>query len=407
MFGKRRVLVALLAIVSLGTLLCVVPSMPALIVGRVIQGVSGGVLPLAYAIVRDELPPARVAHGIALLASLLGVGGGLGVIIAGVLVEHLSYTWMFWLQLPAFLAVASYVHRCVPDSTVTAPARVDWAGAVLVSAALLALLFTITQASRWGIGSARTLLGFAIAFALFGVWARSALRRPDPLLDLRLVRRRPVWTTNVVAFLVGVGQFAGFILLPQYVQEPASTGYGFGASPLSSGVFLLPMTVAIALVGLVVGRLDRRFGAKPLLVAGNVVAGAGFLLLTFARAKPTEVYAASALLGIGVGLAMAALATLVVSNVAQHETGVAAGVNNVARTLGGAVGGQLAAALLAASTSAGGLPTDAGFTPAFAVGLAALLVATAIGPMLPGRLEDPTETPARPLRGETGLAYRR
>jgi EmrB/QacA subfamily drug resistance transporter len=407
MFGKRRVLVALLAIVSLGTLLCVVPSMPALIIGRVVQGVSGGVLPLGYAIVRDELRPARVAHGIALLASLLGVGGGLGVIIAGVLVEHLSYTWMFWLQLPAFLAVAYFVHRYVPDSKVTAPARVDWAGAVLVSSALLALLFTITQASRWGIGSARTLLGFAIAFALFAVWARSALRRADPLLDLRLMRRRPVWTTNVVAFLVGVGQFAGFILLPQYVQEPASTGYGFGASPLASGVFLLPMTVAIALVGLIVGRLDRRFGAKPLLIAGNVVAGGSFLLLTFARAKPIEVYVASGLLGIGVGLAMAALATLIVSNVAQHETGVAAGVNNVARTLGGAVGGQLAAALLAASTSAAGLPRDTGFTPAFAVGLAALVLATAIGPLLPGRLEDPTATPARRLRGETGLAYRR
>jgi MFS family permease len=113
------------------------------------------------------------------------------------------------------------------------------------------------------------------------------------------------------------------------------------------------------------------------------------------------------LLGIGVGLAMAALATLIVSNVAQHETGVAAGVNNVARTLGGAVGGQLAAALLAASTSAAGLPRDTGFTPAFAVGLAALVLATAIGPLLPGRLEDPTATPARRLRGETGLAYRR
>jgi predicted MFS family arabinose efflux permease len=278
---------------------------------------------------------------------------------------------------------------------------------VLVSAGLLSLLLTLTQASRWGIGSARTLAGLASSIVLLGAWGRSALRRAEPLLDLRLMRRRPVWTTNVVAFLVGVGQFAGFILLPQYVQEPIRTGYGFGASPLASGVFLLPMTVAIALVGLAVGRLDRRFGAKPLLIVGNLIAGASFVLLTFARSQPAEVYCASALLGIGVGLAMAALGTLTVSNVARHETGAAAGVNNVARTLGGAVGGQLAAALLASSAGAHGLPAAGGYTPAFAVGLAALAIATATGPLLQGRLEDPTGPPVQPLRGDARLAYRR
>ena len=111
MLGKRRVLVAVLLIVCVGTLLCTVESLPALIGGRIVQGVSGGVLPLAYAIVRDELSPARVGSGIALIASLLGVGGGLGVIIAGVLVEHLSYTSMFWVQLPAFARRGLGRHR--------------------------------------------------------------------------------------------------------------------------------------------------------------------------------------------------------------------------------------------------------------------------------------------------------
>src|SRR5918992_5927554 len=121
MLGKRRVLVAVLAIVAAGTLLCTIPSIAALVAGRVVQGVSGGVLPLAYAIVRDELRPARISHGIALLAAMLGVGGGLGVIGAGVLVEHLSYTWMFWLQIPGFVAVAYGVHRWVPESADRAP----------------------------------------------------------------------------------------------------------------------------------------------------------------------------------------------------------------------------------------------------------------------------------------------
>lgn len=383
MFGKRRVLVAVLGIVCLGTLLCVVPNTAALIAGRVIQGVSGGILPLAYAIVRDEIRVARVPHGIALLASLLGIGGGLGVVMAGLITENLSYTALFWLQLPAFVAVAACARRFVPESERRQQARIDWLGAALVSSGLVALLLTITQAKAWGLGSARTAVGFVAGLGLLGMWARSALLRPEPLLDLRMMRRREVWTTNVAAFLVGVSQFAGFILLPQYVQEPRSTGYGLEASPLGSGLFLLPMTVTLAIAGLTVGPLERRVGARALLIAGNAFTLLSFIGLTFSRAPALELYAASGVLGVGTGLSMAALATLIVGSVSQHETGAATGVNNVARTLGGAIGGQVSAALLAATVVGGRLPSAGGYTQAFSVGLIAMLGATLLGPLLP------------------------
>src|SRR4051794_1870384 len=364
MFGKGRVLVAVLVIVCAGTLLCTIPSLPALLGGRIVQGVSGGVLPLAYAIVRDEVDPANVGRGIALIASLLGVGGGLGVIIAGVLVEHLSYTSMFWVQLPAFAAVAWGVHRVVPDPAHTVRARIDWTGAVLVSSGLVMLLLTITQARRWGLESTATWLALGTAVALLAAWAWSALRHHDPLLDLRLMLRRAVWTTNAVAFLVGVGQFVGFIMLPRYVQEPN----GLGASPVESGVYLLPMTVAIVISGLAAGRLERRFDARTLLITSSLLTLGAFVLLTFARATPLEVYIASTLHGLGTGLAMAVLATVIVMSVAEDETGAAAGVNNVARTLGGAVGGQFAAVLLVSS----------GYTAAFAVGLVATVASVGV-----------------------------
>jgi MFS family permease len=407
MFGKRRVLVAVLLIVIAGTLLCVIPSIEALIAGRVVQGASGGVLPLAYAIARDELTPGRVNRGIALLAAMLGVGGGLGVIGAGLLLEHLSYTWLFWLQVPAFAAVTWAVHRRVPDSAVTSPGRVDWTGAALVSGGLVALLLVVTQARRWGLDSTKTLGLLAVAAVLLGLWARSALRRAQPLLDLRLMRRRPVWTTNLAAFMVGVAQFSGFILVPQFVQEPAATGYGFGASPVESGLFLLPMTLGVLVFGLAAGPLERRYGARALLAGGNVVTAASFLLLTLLRDEPLEVYTASLLLGIGTGVAMPALATLIVSNVHQRETGVAAGVNNVSRTLGGAFGAQLAAALLAASATVAGLHDATGYTLAFSVGLVAMAVGIGLAPLLPGRLEEPTATAAGAARPAPGFAYRR
>jgi len=147
-----------------------------------------------------------------------------------------------------------------------------------------------------------------------------------------------------------------------------------GASPVESGVYLLPMTVAIVISGLAAGRLERRFDARSLLLASAVLVAAAFVLFTFARSSPLEIYTASALHGLGTGLAMPVLGALVVMGVAEDETGAAAGVNNVARTLGGAVGGQVAAVLLVSS----------GYTAAFAVGLLAMLAWIAVTPLIGG-----------------------
>jgi MFS family permease len=379
LFGKRRVLVTILVIVAAGSALCVIPTLPALIGGRVVQGVSGGVLPLAYAIVRDELPAERTSGGIALVATMLGLGGGLGIILAALIVEWLSYTWIFWLQVPAFAAVAWRVHRHVPDTAPrVAGARVDWLGAALLAAGLVALLVTITQVRRWGAASATTIAVTAVAAVALTLWARSALRRADPLLDLRMMRRRPIWTTNAAAFLVGIAQFSGFVLIPQYVQDPG----GLGDGPLVSGLFLLPMCAGILAVGVATGTLERRYGARALLLGAAAALAGSMLMLAVARDGALEVCTASLLSGVGAGAGMAALATLIVTHVELEETGAASGVNNVARTLGAAVGTQIGAALLVAGTT--------GYTRAFGVGLAAAAGVLVLGPLLPGRLEDPT-----------------
>jgi MFS family permease len=131
--------------------------------------------------------------------------------------------------------------------------------------------------------------------------------------------------------------------------------------------------------------VERRFGAKTVLAAASACLATAFVLLTAARGEPLEVYVASGFHGVGAGLALAALGALVVWNVGQDETGAAAGINNVARTLGGAVGGQLGAVLLAASAGVSGLPSDDGYTRAFGVGLVAVIVALAVVPLVPGR----------------------
>jgi EmrB/QacA subfamily drug resistance transporter len=388
--GKERVLLGVLIAFGVGALISAVAnSIGLLIVGRVVQGAGGGIFPLAFAIIRDEFPRHKVAASIGLVSSLLGVGGGLGVVLAGVIVEHLSYHWLFWIPLVMIVVAAWATWRYVPESPVTAPGRISWVGAGLLSAGLALVLVSVSQASSWGWGSPRTLGLIALGLAVLGLWIRSELRVRYPLVDMRVMRIRGVWTTNVVALLVGVGMYSSFILIPQLVQEPRSTGYGFGASVTAAGLFLLPATMAQLAIGPMAGWIERRFGSKSALLAGTVFGTAAYLMLWVAHAEQWQIYVASGLMGAGIGLAFAAMANLIVTSVPQDQTGIATGMNTVTRTVGGALGAQLAGTFLAGQVvAATGLPAEDGFRLGFAMCTAALLVAIAIGSLIPSRRRD-------------------
>jgi MFS family permease len=384
--GKRRILVAVLVVLCVGMAVsALATSLPAMIAGRVLQGIGAGIFPLAYGIIRDEFPPARVSHGIGLMSSLLALGGALGVVVAGPIAEHLSYHWLFWLPLVAIGATTVAAHRLVPESPVRTPGRVDWWAGALLSAGLLVVLVCITRTGVWGWTSARTLGGIAAGLAVLGVWARRELRSGCPLVDMRMMRIRGVWTTNVAAFLVGVGMYSAFILVPQFVQEPTRTGYGMGASVLMAGIFLIPMTATQVVVGQFVGRIERAVGSKVPLLAGAALTAAGFAVLVAARTEAWQVFLASGLIGLGIGLAYSALANLIVEHVSQAETGVATGMNSVMRTVGGALGAQITASLLAGQVGPAGDPTSRAYGLAFGACAVALVVSIAVGTLIPGR----------------------
>ncbi len=388
MFGKERMLVIVLVVLGLGTLLsAVATSIEVLIAGRVIQGIGGGIFPLAFGIIRDEFPRDRVSGGIGLMSALLGIGGGLGVVLAGVIVDGLSYHWLFWIPLVAVIGATVLAYLYIPESPIKTPGRVNWLGAVLMSGGLGGILLAISEGSRWGWTSARTLGLLAAGGALIVLWVVAELRADEPLVDMRMMQLKGVWTTNLVAFLLGVGMYSSFILVPQLVQLPESTGFGFGATVTGAGLFLLPATAMMLVVGSLAGKLEVRFGSKPPLIAGTASAAASFLLLAVAHEQRFDIYLAMTLLGIGIGLAFAALANLIVQAVSQEQTGVATGMNTVMRTVGGAVGGQIAAALLTNNLSASGLPAERGFTLAFCVCAGALVLAIGAATLIPGRRE--------------------
>ena len=384
--GKRRVLIVSVSGLAIGTLLsAVATSLGVMVLGRLIQGLGGGIFPLAFGIIRDEFPRERVAGSIGLMSALLGLGGGVGVVLAGLIVDNLTYHWIFWLPLVAVVLSLVATVWLIPESPTRAPGHVNWTGAVFMSAGLAVVLLAISQVHAWGWGSAKLLGMVAAGAVLLAIWVRVELRSDAPLVDMRMMAVRGVWTTNVVAVMVGAGMFTAFILVPKLAQlPPDDAGFGFGTTVTGAGLFLLPLSLTMLFVGIAAGRLERRFGSKPPLLAGIVFSAAGFVLMLALIDSRPAMYVACGLLGAGIGLAYAAMANLVVQAVPPEQTGVATGMNTVARSLGAAFGGQLAATFLAASVIAG-LPTERGFQEAFVAALIALVVAFLAGLLIPGR----------------------
>jgi MFS family permease len=208
----------------------------------------------------------------------------------------------------------------------------------------------------------------------------------------------------VVALLLGFGMYASFILLPQYVETPTKAGYGFSATVTQAGLFLVPSTVMMLLVGAQTGRLERLFGSKLPLLGGGAFAMASFFVLAFARGQRWEVYVAAALLGSGIGLAFAAMANLIIESVGPGQTGVATGMNTVTRTIGGAFGGAATASIIADTIGRTGYPTANGYTAAFALCAGALAVGLAVGLLIPRR--GPDEAFAQHATGDLAESVR-
>jgi MFS family permease len=383
-FGKDRMFVVTLAALAVGTgLAAVSQSIQLLIVARLIQGVGGGVLPLAFGIIRDEFPREKVAGAIGLSAAMIAVGSGLGITVAGPIVANLGYHWLFIIPLFLIIPAAIATYLLVPSSPVQTAGRVSVPGALLLSGWLVALLLGISQGSSWGWSSMRTIGLFVAALVIGVVWVRVESRSAAPLIDMQMMRLPAVWTTNLTALLLGVSMYSVMAFQPEFLQAPKSTGYGYGLSIVGSGVLTLPSNVTMFVIGLVSGRIAARFGSKLPVIAGAVVTALAFVLMAFAHGAPWEMSIETGLMGLGIGAAFSALSNLVVESVPDHQTGVASGMNANIRTIGGSIGSQVCGSLIAATVVGAALPTESGFVTAFLFLAAVSLVAAGAAALIP------------------------
>ena len=387
-YGKERLLVISLSLFLVGCLGAALAwNIWVLIAFRGLSGVGGAVFPLSFGIIRDEFPREKVGVAIGLISAVFGVGGGFGIVFSGIIVDHVSWRWLFLAGALPIAAAILLVHRFVPESPVKTPARVDFAGAALLSAGLICLLLGLTEGEHWGWTSAPILVLAAAALLALLAWCLVELRVPDPMVDMRMLAQRQVLFTNLTALISGFAMFGCFVLIPNFVETPRNVPahlagvvhYGFNASATKAGLYLLPTSVMLLFAGPVAGLVGRRLGAKWPLAAGLVLVAASAGLVSHWHERPWQVLLAMPLLGAGVGFAFASMATLITEAVRPTETGVATGMNTVMRTVGGVVGGEVGAALLSAHPIHGtAVPSVVGFEAAFAVSAVVALVGSLV-----------------------------
>ncbi len=384
---RRQVIITATAVVVLGSVLAALPlGFPMLVVGRALQGVGLGLTPLTIATARDSLPAERSRPTVALLSITTVAGVGLGYPLTGLITQSFGMHAGFWFgALISGLALLAAV-LVLPSTSHRTAQPLDVLGAVLLGVVLAGLLLVLTEGDAWGWGSAR-LVGLAVgSVVLLAWWVLHQLRTAHPLVDLRLARNRVVLSTNVTGLIAGIGMYLLMAMVTRFVQTPTSTGYGFGASMVVTGLVLLPFSAASVAASRVVPVLARRTSSAAVLPLGCVISLASIMIFLFARDSLWELFLAMGVAGLGVGCTFAVMPGLIVGAVPESETGSAISFNQVLRYVGYSTGSALSAAVLQAHTPAGRqLPTDSGYTAAALLGCAVWVITLVVTIVLPRR----------------------
>ncbi|WP_246459751.1 MFS transporter [Streptomyces himalayensis] len=391
MYGKRRVLLLSLALMTAGSLVCALTSdIRLLIAARALQGSAAAVVPLSISLLRDELPPARTGSAVALMSSTVGIGAALGLPLAAAIAQYANWHVMFAATTALGAIGLALAWWAVPESPVRTPGRFDAVGAAGLSAGLICLLLAISQGGDWG-WTSPAVLGLAGAVVIvLAAWWRHQLRARNPLVDLRLAARPRVALPHLAALFTGCAFYANSLVTAQLLQAPAETGYGLELSILQTGLCMLPGGLIMLFVSPVSARISAARGAKTALAAGAAIIAAGYGVRLADSEQLWLIIVGSAVLSAGTALAYSALPTLILEAVPAHQTASVNGVNVLLRTIGQATCSAAIAAVLTHHTmSLGGarVPTLHGYLLAFGMAGTVALLACALALVIPRRRE--------------------
>ncbi len=403
MYGKRRVMLVLLAIMTLGSIIAALSdTLVPMIVARSLQGIGLGVIALGISILRDVIHPKNLGGAVALVSATLGIGGALGLPVAALIAQHLDWHYLFWLAMVLSLLAIVLVTVVIPPSTLRTGGRFDFPGAVGIAVGLIGILLAVSKGTEWGWGSPLTLGLLIGGVVVLLVWGVVELRIENPLIDLRVAARRPVLLTNLSSIAVGFAFFICSASLPILLEAPSTSGVGFGLPLLVASLCLMPLGLVMFFTSPIAARLSLARGPRTSFILGEVIIALTFAAGIFLTDAVWHAILISTFVGLGVGFAYAAMPTLIMRAVPPTETAAANGLNSVMRTLGSTISATLVGIILSThATVVDGvsIPTREGFQLTFAMGAAVVLAGVVIALFIPRHETRYTDTSSIPVQG--------
>ncbi|MFE7573432.1 MFS transporter [Streptomyces sp. NPDC057521] len=403
-FGRRRLFLAGLTVFTGASAAAALsPGINELIAFRAVQGVGAAIMmPLTLTLLTAAVEPARRGMALGIFSAATGLAVASGPLIGGSLTEHISWQWIFWLNVPIGLLLLPLARFRLAESHAPG-ARLDVPGTLLVSGGLFGIVYGLVNANADGWTSPTVLTSLIAGIVLIGAFIRHGFRGRKPMLPMQLFRDRGFFGINIASMLMYLGMFGAIFLLSQYLQGV------LGYSPTEAGLRMLPWTGMPMLVAPIAGMLSDRFGGRPVVVTGLALQAVGlalFALVVAPDASYVSQLPALIIGGIGMALYFAPAASLVMSSVRPGDQGIASGANNALREVGGALG---VAVLTTVFASQGGLESAQSFTdgtvPAVWIGSGVVALAALVALMIPGRRaagkqEATVETAETPAHAE-------
>ncbi len=383
----RDIILVTLSVVIIGSVLSAAStSFVVLVLGRALQGVGLGLLPVNMAVVRRCLPRPEATRAIATLSVSTAIGAGLGYPLTGLVVDLFNFRAAYWFGAAVVLAALLCAAVTLPARTPSPPLHFDSVGAITLGLAVVGISLVLSEGGSWGWASRLTIVLVALSALLAGLWIRRELTTAHPLVDLRQLRNRSVLTANVAGFLVAVSMYLIVPIVVEFTQVPTVVGFGFGASVLMSGLVIVPLSVASFLASRLLVPFERRFGIRSMIPLGALIFAAGSLFFALEHSALWEAFLTMGLTGLGIGFTFAAMPGLIIRSVPHSQTGSATGFYQVLRTIGLSMGSALGAAVLLGYTRHGQqLPGIGGFQVTLIIASGLGIATAIISFILPGR----------------------
>ncbi|WP_277370904.1 MFS transporter [Rhodococcus rhodochrous] len=388
MYGKRRMMLVCLVPVIAGSIVCALSAtLVPMVIGRGLQGIGVGLIPLGISLLRDVLPYDRLHSAVALMSASMGVGGALGLPASAAVAQYVHWRFLFWgVAVLGAVALGAlwWVLRDVP--VLQSGGRFDAVGAVGLSAALVCLLLAISKGADWGWSSTLTIGFLAAAVLLLVVWGWWELRVRDPLADLRVTARRPVLLTNSASIVVGFAMYAQSLILPQILQLPEETGHGLGQSMIMMGLCMAPGGLMMMAVSPIGGKLSAHRGPKTTLLVGCLIIALGYTVGLLLMGSVLGLAVVAAICSTGVGFAYGAMPALIMGEVPATDTASANSVNSLMRSVGTSSASAVIGVVLAqmsAPFAGHTIPTESGFRVVLLTGAGVALLAAVLTAAVP------------------------